>query len=152
DGSIRRDASSTLPEGSNQYYYPAVSGGIIFSHLIHPLKWLSYGKIRGNYAEVGNDAPYYAVKNTYVSSPLFGSEPLFALPTRSNNPNLKPERNKSWEVGLELSLFNNRVGADVTYYDAKAFDQILSVDISRATGYNGKFFNAGSIQNKGWEV
>ena len=56
----------TLPEGNNVYYYPSVSAGFVFSQLIKP-NWLSYGKLRANYAEVGGDAPLYTVNDYYVS-------------------------------------------------------------------------------------
>ncbi len=152
DGTIRRDASSTLPEGNNKYNYPAISGGFIFSNLIKDYSWLNYGKIRANYATVGKDAGYYQTKNTFNPQTAFGSENIFSTPTTSNNPNLRPERTKSTEVGLELALFKNKVTLDVTYYDAKSYDQIIPVSISRATGYNALYRNSGTVQNKGIEI
>jgi TonB-linked SusC/RagA family outer membrane protein len=152
DATIRRDASSTLPDGNNKYNYPAVSGGFIFSNLIKEYSWLSYGKVRANYAEVGKDGGYYQTKNTFLPQTAFGTENMFATPTTSNNPNLRPERTKSTEFGLELALFKNKVTLDVTYYDAKSFDQIIPVSISRATGYNALYRNSGTVQNKGVEI
>ncbi len=76
DGSIRRDRSSTLPSAHDTYYYPSVSGNFVFSRLLS-LPWLSYGKLRANYAEVGGDAPLYAIKNTFQNvNPAKWSDPV----------------------------------------------------------------------------
>jgi len=152
DGTIRRDASSTLPKGNNVYYYPSGSIGFVFSELIPDLSWLSYGKLRANYAQVGADATVYSTKDVYdLVTPINGAAQASVAGTKSN-PNLKPERTKSTELGLEMQFFKNRLGFDVTYYTAKTFDQILPVEVSRATGYSAKYLNAGTIQNKGVEV
>ncbi len=152
DATIRRDKSSTLPKANNTYYYPSVSAGFVFSELLKDWAWLSYGKLRGSYAEVGSDAPYYATLDTYVIGSPFGPAPQAALSTIKNNSNLKPERTKSKEVGLELSFFHNRLGFDGTYYNTLTFDEILPVNVSTATGYASQFLNAGSVRNKGIEL
>jgi TonB-linked SusC/RagA family outer membrane protein len=152
DATIRRDASSTLPEGNNVYYYPSVSAGFVFSRLLQDANWLTYGKLRGNYAQVGNDAPFYSTLDVYTIVPPFGSEAQSSVASTRNNPDLKPERTKSAEVGLEIAFLKNRLGFDITYYDAKTFDQILPTTVSTATGYSSKFLNAGTIQNKGIEL
>jgi len=152
DATIRRDASSTLPPDHNVYYYPSVSAGFVFSKLLPEVDWLSYGKLRANYAEVGNDAPIYSVYDVYTVVPPFGGEPQSSVNGTKNSPNLRPERTKSWEIGLEMQLFKNRAGFDLTYYKAQSFDQILPVIVSTATGYNSKFLNAATVDNKGVEV
>ncbi len=152
DGTIRRDASSTLPDGNNVYYYPAVAAGFTFSKLLPTVNWLTYGKLRLNYARVGNDAPLYSVLDVYNILPPFGSEPTTTLPGTKNNPDLRPERTSSSEIGLEMAMLRNRVGFDLTYYSAKTIDQILPLAITTATGYNSKFLNSGTIQNKGIEL
>jgi TonB-linked SusC/RagA family outer membrane protein len=152
DGTIRRDKSSTLPEANNTYYYPSVAGGFIFSELLKQYSWLSYGKIRANYAQVGADAPVYSVNDTYTIVPPFGSNPQSAVNTTKNNPDLKPERTRSAEIGLELSFFNNRLGFDGSYYHTSTFDEILPVNVSTATGYSYKYLNAGTVKNKGIEL
>jgi hypothetical protein len=72
--------------------------------------------------------------------------------TTKNNPELKPERSKSYEAGLEASFLRSRAGFDITYYNTRTVDQILPVAVSRATGYDRKFVNAGTIENKGIEL
>jgi TonB-linked SusC/RagA family outer membrane protein len=147
----RRDESSTLPANNNSYYYPAASLGFTFSEVVKA-KWLNYGKARINYAEVGNSAPAQALYDPYDKPSGFGSTPIFSVPAIKRNPDLKPERTKSFETGVELALFDNILTLDLTYYSSKSVDQILRLPISRATGYDQMFINAGTIRNRGVEV
>ncbi len=153
DGTLRRDVSSTLPDGNNAYYYPSVSGGFVFSKLLpNSNNWLSYGKIRANYAEVGADAPVYRTRDVYnVVTPIAGNAQASVSGTK-NNPDLRPERSKSVEAGLELSFFRSRFGVDASYYHTETFDQILPVTVSTSTGYSSKYLNAGTMENQGVEV
>lgn len=148
----RWDQASTLPKDNNSYFYPAISGGFIFSSLLPKLTWLDFGKIRLNYAEVSSDAPFYSIKNTYVAGSPFNGQSIFSVPSVNNNPDLKPERNRSYEVGLEAGFLNNRINLDITYYHSRLYDQILPVSVSSASGYSSFYVNGGTIQNKGVEV
>jgi TonB-linked SusC/RagA family outer membrane protein len=152
DGTIRRDQSSTLPKDNNTYYYPSVSAGFTFSKLLPSATWLSYGKLRANYARVGNDAPVYSVYDSYVGIAPFGGNPQGSVAGTKNNPNLMPELTGSFEAGAEMAFLKNRIGFDMSYYRSKTDDLITPVILSTATGYNSKFLNAGSIENKGIEV
>lgn len=152
DGTIRRDRSSTLPVDKNTYDYPAVSASWLFSKHLANVSWLSYGKLRANYAEVGNDAAWGRIKDNYDQPNSFGSTILFSLPGSKNNEQLEPERTKSKEVGLEMAFFKSRLGFDVTYYETNTYKQLLAVATSAATGYTSKFVNAGDMQNRGIEV
>ncbi len=152
DGTVRRDQSSTLPKGNNAYTYPAVSASWAFVKLLQDWTWLSSGKLRVNYAEVGNDAPYHSVINTYTINTPFNGTPLFSMPNVDNNPDLKPERTRSYEAGLEVSFLNNRIGLDATYFHSKTFDLITQVGVSGATGFETRFVNVGAIQNNGIEL
>jgi TonB-linked SusC/RagA family outer membrane protein len=151
EATARQDKSTTLPKESNTYFYPSVSANFVFSELLKT-SWLSNGKIRANYAKVGNAAPPLSINNIYNKPTGFGSIPLFSLPSSKNNSDLKSENTVSLEAGLEADFFSNRVGVDVTVYKTNTFDQILSVGVTGATGYTGKFVNSGEIQNKGIEA
>ncbi|POS02415.1 TonB-linked SusC/RagA family outer membrane protein [Flavobacterium croceum DSM 17960] len=151
EGSIRRDASSTLPKGENAYYYPAISGSVVLSNLIKSDK-LNFAKLRTNYAEVGNDAPPLSLINTFQRNTNFHGQPVYTLPNVNKNPNLKPERTKSFEVGLEASMLNKRLGFDLSYYVNNSVDQIVSGAVSSASGVTNAVVNGGEIQNKGIEV
>jgi TonB-linked SusC/RagA family outer membrane protein len=151
DASIRRDVSSTLPKDNNAYVYPAISGSFLFSNLVKA-DWLNLGKFRVNYAEVGNDALPLSLVNTYTRSSNFNGQPIYTLPNTNKNPNLKPERTKSFEVGLETSTFKRRLGLDVTYYKTNTVDQIVSGAVSSSSGFTYAWINGGNIENSGLEI
>lgn len=152
DVTARRDKSSTLPKNNNTYYYPSVSLGFLFSKLTTNTPWLSHGKVRVNYAEVGAPAPVLYTRDYFDVPTGIDGVPLASINNTKFSPDLKPERTKSWETGLEAGFLDGRVGFDVTYYNTRSLDQIVAMPVSRATGYDFKVVNAGEIQNKGIEV
>jgi len=150
DGTFRQDYASTLPVGQSIYQYPSITTAFIFSKLYKP-EWLSFGKVRLNYAEVGNLADFDQLIDTYiVNSPINGANN--ALPDTKKNPNLKNERTNSIEAGLEMTFFNGRVGFDIALYKTNSLDQIMPVTVSQTTGYNFLMVNAGEMENKGIEL
>lgn len=152
DLTLRRDQSSTLPKGNNSYYYPSASLGFVFSKLIPEATWLSNGKVRVNWAEVGNTAPPLYTKNYYDVPTGIDGVALGSVGGTKYNPDLKPEKTKSFEAGLEMSFLNNRLGFDATYYKQNTVDQIVPLPVSTSTGYDYKVINAGNIQNQGIEL
>ncbi|MCV6630278.1 MAG: SusC/RagA family TonB-linked outer membrane protein [Flavobacteriaceae bacterium] len=150
DATIRRDHSSTLPEDNSTFYYPSVATSFVFTKLVDR-PWLTFGKLRANYAEVGNSAPFDFLYDSYNVNVPPGSASASVKDTK-NNPNLKPEITKSIELGLEAQFFKNRLGFDVAYYKNNSVDQIFGVPVSTATGFAKKTLNAGEIENKGVEV
>lgn len=151
EGTFRRDISSTLPKQHWAYNYPSISGSLIFSELLDQ-PWLSFGKLRLNYAEVGNGAPWGSVEDSYTPIAPFTGNPLVSVSGTKNNPDLRPERTKSVEGGLEMNFFQNRLGFDLALYRTKTVDLITPIQVSFATGYTFKFLNAGEMENKGVEV
>jgi hypothetical protein len=150
EGTYRTDRSSSLPIDNNRYDYWSATGSLIFSQLLEA-DWLSFGKLRGNYGKVGNDTDAYNVFNTYaIGTPFNGG--IATNPSAKSNPDLLPEEQTNWEIGLEMQFFQKRFGFDVTYYDALNENQITSVPLSNSTGYTSALLNAGTISNKGWEV
>lgn len=152
DLTARRDQSSTLPPGSNIYYYPSASLGIIFSEFLGKGGPISFGKLRANYAEVGNDAPPLSIYDIYTVNTPFGDGTSTSVPGTKNNSELKPERTKSAELGLEMRFLKDRVGFDVTVYKQNTINQIVPIPVSRATGFASKIINAGNVENKGLEI
>ncbi len=154
EGAVRTDKSSALPKGNNTYTYPSVTASWLFSELLKKkLPWLSYGKLRAGYAEVGNDTDPYQIMQTYKQyTNIDPSAPGYRLQNTLNNANLKPERTHSWEFGLEASLFDERLGFDVTYYTTTTKDEILPLSVSGTTGYLYRVVNSGEVQNHGIEV
>ncbi len=151
DATIRRDHASTLPSESSSYYYPSVATSYIFSQHIKA-DWLSFGKVRVNYAEVGNSAPFASIFDVYSKPSPFGSTTMFSVPSTKNNIDLKPERTKSIEAGVEMMFLQKRIGIDMAVYKTNTIDQILPVSVSTATGYSRKYVNSGEIENKGIEL
>ena len=154
DVSGRNDISSTLPDNSNSYFYPSVSASFIFSELpgIKGSPVFSFIKLRLNYAEVGNDAPAYSLTSTYRQKANWETNGRYFVNRILQNPELKPERTKSIEAGLETKFLNNRFGFDLSLYKTNSIDQITPVNISRASGFNQRYVNSGEIENKGVEV
>lgn len=151
EGTWRTDRSSNLPKADNRYDYFSVSGSFIFTKFIEA-KWLSFGKLRANYAEVGSDTSPYRVFNTFGIGTPFNGTGIATNPGAQNNLNLLPERQESYEFGLEMMFLNKRLGFDVSYYHDLNINQITSIPLSTATGYNSAVLNAGTIQNEGLEV
>lgn len=152
DATARQDKSSTLPAANNSYFYPSVSAGFVFSKLLPRTNWLTFGKLRLNYAQVGSDAPFDYLINSYTQPTPFNGVPLFSVNSSEKNSALRPERTKSYEGGLEMSFLQRRLGFDVTYFKTNTIDQIIPVTISGATGYTTQIVNAGNVENKGLEV
>lgn len=151
----RNDWSSTLPTDNNSYFYPSVSGSLIFTDAVPALSLgnrVSYGKLRGGWSRVGNDARPYQLQLTYNPGTPFGGIARYAFPNVLPNTNLKPEETTSWEVGTELGFFDNRLGLDATYYNKATTDQILTAQVSGASGFTNVVVNAGKITNKGLEL
>jgi len=148
----RNDWSSTLPADNLSYFYPSFNGTLVFTDLFKVKSdVLSYGKIRGGWAEVGADTDPYQLFNTYNFS-LFGSNPLLTTSGVQMNANFKSESTNSTELGLDLGFFHSRATLDISLYNTNSFNQILKVDITPTTGYTQQLLNAGKINNKGLEI
>jgi len=151
EGSFRTDRSSTLPKDNNRFDYFSVSGSLIFSQFIDT-PWLSFGKARANYAEVGSATDPYRVFNTFAIGTPFNGNGIASNPGTQANRELLPERQNSYEFGVEMSFLNRRVGFDVSYYNNQNINQITAIPLSTSTGYSSAILNAGTIENKGVEV
>jgi|WetSurMetagenome_2_1015567.scaffolds.fasta_scaffold11305_2 TonB-linked SusC/RagA family outer membrane protein len=150
DATARQDYASTLPVSHNKYFYPSVTTAIIFSELLKK-DWLSFGKLRFNYAQVGNLAGFDQLIDTYVvNTPMNGANNQ--LPRTKKNPDLKNESTNSLEAGLEASFFKSRLGSDIAVYKTNSLNQIMPVTISQTSGYEFLMVNSGEIENKGIEL
>jgi TonB-linked SusC/RagA family outer membrane protein len=160
----RNDWYSTLPKANRSVFYGGANTSWIFTNTFPALKKVvNYGKLRAGYGETGVDTDPYQVLPVYTIGSTdnqgFGNlnYPIngvtgYEVGNRLANPNLKPERRKEFEVGIEASFFNNRIGIDLTYYNAKVEDQILSLPLAPSSGYTSQTANIGTISNKGFEA
>jgi TonB-linked SusC/RagA family outer membrane protein len=155
NSTVRNDWFSTLAPANRSILYPSVSASYIFSENFRP-SWLSYGKVRVGYAEAGGSggvAPYSLSLYYDVNANLLNGQPVGNISGNTvPNPGLRPSRTKETEIGLELRLFNNRVGLDVSAYRKITIDQIVGAQISDASGFVNTLINSGKNQNKGIEM
>lgn len=154
NATARNDWSSTLPAEDRSYFYPSVSVSGVLSELLNVQNSvLSFAKVRASWAQVGNDADPYQLLQTFRAKGSWdGSVPEFYENVKIANSTLKPEITTGTELGLDLRFLKNRVGLDLTYYDQVSRNQILGVEISKASGYDSRILNAGKISNKGLEI
>lgn len=151
----RVDGSSTLKQMTSTYFYPSFTGGIIFSELLgigSSNGVFNYGKIRGNWAKVGKDAPANQFSDNYKQWSTFPDKGFGVNPTISKAITLEPEMTKSWEIGADLRFFRNRTRLDVAYYNTSVDNQIVTVRVSPASGTILQTRNEGCIENKGLEL
>jgi TonB-linked SusC/RagA family outer membrane protein len=150
----RNDWTSTLatPEsyGHSSFFYPSVNLSAVLNEMVRMPQWVSFWKLRGSWAQVGSGGttPYLTA---YTYSPTSFPSGL-ANPTDIANNNLRPLITTSYEAGTDLRLFRNRIGIDLALYLNNTRNQIISVPIDRAAGYNATILNAGLVQNKGIEI
>jgi TonB-linked SusC/RagA family outer membrane protein len=154
----RNDWFSTLAPDRNSILYPSIGGSLVFSDLFSMPSWWNIGKIRASWAQVGGSTTPYNLELTYS---LYGEGHLGAAlgqiggkPWATPNPNKKlvPLTSTETEVGLELGLFNNRIGLDVSLYDQETTDDIVPVYIPGSSGFNQTWINVGKIENRGYEI
>ncbi len=155
----RNDWSSALiysdGHGTFSYFYPSINASWLVSNTFELPEAISFWKLRGSYAQVGNDCEPYYINSAYSLQSYtnnYGKPFSTVLPSTTYSQNLKPERKKSWEVGTDIRFINNRIGLDLTYYKENTIDQIMTVSIPYASGYSNALINAGNIQNSGWEL
>ena len=159
-GTVRNDWFSTLSAANRSILYPSISGAFVFADYGTKMPWLSFGKIRAGYSEVGSDgdvAPYadklfYTVNANLIANPLGTAVSLGSNGTVLPNPNLRPSRTAETELGLELKLFNNRLGIDIAVYTKTTTDQIVPVQISDGSGFLSTRINSGKSRNQGIEA
>jgi hypothetical protein len=101
---------------------------------------------------VGSDADPYQLATFYATLQPVNGNPIQTSSKTKNNPDIRPEKTQSTELGFELGLFNNRALLDIALYNTNSIDQILKVQTSSASGYEYQLINAGKINNRGVEV
>ncbi len=152
DGSVRTDRSSTFPVDNMRYWYYSGSASLVFSELLENRDIINFGKLRFNYAKVGNDTGAFRLQNTYVFIPAFNGSFAATSPQTTNNPFLRPEYMNEFEGGLEMAFLKNRVSFDMSVYKQVTYDLITDTDVSSTSGFTRMYVNSGNIENKGIEA
>lgn len=157
----RNDWSSSLVytsgRGNFSYFYPSVSGSWIVTETFKEKlpQWITFGKIRASWAQVGNDTdPYYINSGYNLVTYTKNGEKVYGLelPRQIKSTDLKPEKKTSWEVGLDWHFLDNRIGLDFTYYKENTKNQIMAISVPSWSGVSSELVNAGNIQNSGVEL
>jgi hypothetical protein len=149
----RQEKSSTLPKGSNSYFYPSTSLSFIYTDAFRDAlpAWYNYGKFRVSYGIVGNAPVPYAANIVYdVGSG--GGLSWSTVPGTLGNEALKPEKITEIEVGLENRMFNNRLGFEVSLYSRRVTDMIIEQPMPVTDGINNMWMNVGEMLNEGLEI
>lgn len=150
----RNDWSSTLPEENNAFFYPSFSGSFVFSEAFEVPSWMSFGKLRASWAEVGSDTDPYQLSLTYNILSFTHQGQSAGSVAQNSIPlvDLKPTSTVEVEVGTDLRFFDDRLGIDFAWYNRETTNQILATTVSNTTGYGNRVINAGRLDNSGIEL
>ena len=177
----RVDQFSTFYPGYNTGYYPSVALSTVVSDYVRLPAFLSFVKVRGSYANVKNaftqatigpawstagigtlfrygasyesvyDGPLYN-SNTYTITKPYNNVSATTYTPVLASTTLRPSANSSVEAGLDVRFLGNRVGLDVTYYNAVKGPGIVTAQWSEASGFRGGTTNGVKTEKKGWEI
>jgi iron complex outermembrane recepter protein len=155
EGTLRRERSSSLAPGNNTFYYPGVSGAFELSNAFQLPTFVTYSKLRASWGVVGNPPPAYIGNLLYYSDPptnVQGTPILYPPTSNVGNPNLRNEQKNEIEFGWENRFLNNRAGFEITYYNDKIKDMIISLSTPATVGANSQWVNVGTMRNYGVEL
>jgi len=175
----RWDKNSTLPTDNNVYFYPSISSSFELAKII-ALPKVNSIKIRGSYANVGSaltsstigpsysalgfsvlnyGAEYYSPYDgpSYINSAAYGINLIQGQASASytgtiTNDKIEPSFSSAWETGTDISLLENRLGFDFTYFSTIDGPKIFALPISSASGFNYALVNGIKVQRKGVEI
>ena len=147
-----------MAKGNNSFVYPSVNASFVFTDAFNLPSFFSYGKVRGSFGVVGNYPQIYQANVAYNQGSLQvqqtgGQSVLYTyMDSNDGNDKIRPEQKREFEFGLETKFFNNRIGFDISYYNAQIVDQILPLSIASTTGARSILANIGTLRNQGVEV
>lgn len=146
----RNDWDSKLAYSKHpSFFYPSVGLSAVLSDMLELPEVISYAKIRGSYTIVASSFDRFLTNPGYVYNAQTHN---WENPTVYPMDDMKPEKTKSWEIGLNLKFWENRFNLDATYYRSNTLNQTFSVDIPPSSGYNKAIVQAGNVQNQGVEL
>ena len=153
-GSVRSDGSSLFGADNKWGVFWSVSGSwnldreAFFKSIAGPVSQL---KVRASYGVNGNNnIAAYRAYGVYASTEYNGATGM--VPSRPDNPQLSWEKNKTWNVGVDFGIYDDRLTGSVDAYNRVTEDMLLSKSVPYTTGFGSNFMNTGSLLNKGVEV
>ncbi|HOZ85195.1 MAG TPA: SusC/RagA family TonB-linked outer membrane protein [Niabella sp.] len=148
----RNDWSSTLPNAA-PYFYPSTSISLLVNQMLGlTSSRINLIKLRAGVAQVGNDTDPYQLLSVLGNYGTWGDIPRLSTSGTLLNPDLKPEIATSYEGGIDVNLFKNRLNFSATYYQVDNRNQIFTTSLTSSTGYTSKKINAGLLRSKGIEL
>mgnify|MGYP003939271573 CR=1 FL=1 len=151
DVSGRNDWSSTLPNAA-PYFYPSASLSVLANEIFSLPNNINLLKVRAGFAQVGNDAGPYQLQQVLGNAGAWGDIPRLSTSGTLLNANLKPEIATSYEGGVDVTLYNNRLRFSATGYVVDNRNQIFGTAMVPSTGYSAKNINAGLLRSRGLEL
>ncbi len=151
----RNDWSSVLPANNRSFFYPSVTSSFVISDAFDLSRSIDVWKLRGSWAQAGSDGTQLYQDRRYLiieSTLTPGGALLAKFPQILPNMDLKNELTTSVEIGMDYYMYLNRLGLQFTYYNAITTDQIMISPVSTTSGSASRTFNAGAVQNQGWEL
>lgn len=146
----RNDWTSALVNTRNKsFFYPSVGLSGVISEMVKLPSFVSYLKLRGSFAQVGNPPTAGLTSPTYTYNEQLGT---WAAPTYVPITELFPESTNSWELGLNTKFFEGRISLDATFYKTNTFKQTFNPRITSSSGYSSMYIQTGNIENKGVEL
>ncbi len=159
-GAVRMDNSSVFGDDIEQIFYPKAQVSYVASEepaiadFFDNLR-IDEFRVRGAWGQAGQAPPPYVATQTYTAGRVVLGDDVgsFLRTLAFGNPDLEPERGSEIELGFDLSAFNNRLGLDVTYYNKKMDDVLITRPIPASTGWvSSRYVNLGETKNSGFEV
>jgi len=147
----RNDWSSSLPVENNSYFYPSASLSFVFSEKFVLPEFISFGKLRASYAQTASDTDPFLLDFVFNTG-TFNGQQTASLPGTKPPLGLRPQQAFSYEAGVTLGLFDDRVNADFSYYYIESFDQILDSPTPNSSGVSQIRINNGTLENYGFEL
>jgi TonB-dependent starch-binding outer membrane protein SusC len=148
-GSIRGDRSSAAGDPERFHYYPKASVSYRLPGLLAQIDEL---KLRAAYGETGNQ-PLFGQKfvSLNATNNIQGLPGIVVFPI-AGDPDIRPERTREIETGIDLELFSGRGTFELTYYDQQITDLLLQRTVAPSTGFTSQFFNGGGMKTTGIEM
>ena len=155
--SLRFESASPLPSQSRNYHYPGASLSVIVSDIFPEIKkgkLISYLKLRASSASTARINDPYSNQAVFVNNTSSSAvNPSYTYGFTGTNANLRPEKQKTFEVGIDTRLFNNKITLEAAYYNTLCTDQIAQrFRLSYASGFILSTANAAELRNEGFEL
>lgn len=153
DGSLRNDWDSRLPVANNHFLYGGLSASVMLNQFLkEKAPWLDYWKLRASMAQVGSTLGVYRTIPQYSNGTKYNAMTTLYPSSVQLNPNIKPTLSTSYEAGMEIRAFDNRVWADVNFYRRDTKNQILNMTVAPQSGFSSRQLNSGLVRNQGVEL